>query len=251
MFLKSGQCSTRIFHCDPPALIKPAQPFTHSNSYLHTFMTPPAILYEDNILLVCNKPAGLMVEPDRNNFPNLLQQVKRYLKEKTGDSQVYAQHLHRLDRPTSGIVLFTKQKEYLRNLSEQFAQRQVSKYYLALTARAPQQREATLEHWHRKEKKKAMLVPEGTAFAERAKLDYRIEARGTHYLWHIRLHTGKYHQIRAQLASLGCPILGDALYGSEETYRPDAIALHAGKLTLMHPASGEEVNVEAPAAFLF
>lgn len=214
-------------------------------------MTPPAILYEDNILLVCNKPAGLMVEPDRNNFPNLLQQVKHYLKEKTGDSQVYVQHLHRLDRPTSGIVLFTKQKEYLRNLSEQFAQRKVSKHYLALTAGAPESKEGTLEHWHRKEKKKAVLVPEGTPFAEKAKLDYRIETHGKHSLWHIRLHTGKYHQIRVQLASLGCPILGDALYGSQETYLPDAIALHAEKLSIAHPASGDPISFEAPAPFSF
>jgi len=213
-------------------------------------MTQATILYEDDILLVCNKPAGLMVEPDRNNFPNLQQQVKYYLKEKTGESQVYAQHLHRLDRPTSGIVLFTKQKEFLRSLSEQFAQRSVSKHYLALTAHAPAQKEGSLEHWHRKEKKKAVLVPEGTPFAEQASLGYRLEARGSHYLWHIRLHTGKYHQIRAQLASLGCPILGDALYGSEEAYLPDAIALHAEKLSIRHPARGELMHFEAPAPFL-
>lgn len=214
-------------------------------------MTQPALLYEDDILLVCNKPAGLMVEPDRNNFPNLQQQVKHYLKQKTGESQVYAQHLHRLDRPTSGIVLFTKQKEHLRNLSEQFAQRHVSKYYLALTAGTPEQAEGTLEHWHRKEKKKALLVPEGTPFAEKAKLGYRIETHGKYYLWHIRLHTGKYHQIRAQLASLGCPILGDALYGSEETYLPEAIALHAEKLSIIHPLTGEPMSFEAPAPFSF
>lgn len=213
-------------------------------------MTQPTILYEDAILLVCNKPAGLMVEPDRNNFPNLLQQVKHYLKEQTGESQVYAQHLHRLDRPTSGLVLFTKQKEYLRNLSEQFAQRDVSKYYLALTASAPEQQEGLLEHWHRKEKKKAVLVPEGTPFAEKAKLEYRVEAREKHWLWHIRLHTGKYHQIRVQLASLDCPILGDALYGSEEAYLPDAIALHAEKLYITHPETGERMSFEAPAPFL-
>lgn len=207
------------------------------------------ILYEDDTLLVCNKPAGLMVEPDRNNFPNLQQQVKQYLKKKTGEALPYAQHLHRLDRPTSGIVLFTKQKAHLKHLSEQFAQREVSKYYRALTSGAPEQPKGTLEHWHRKEKKKAVLVPEGTPFAEKAKLDYTVEPQGKHFLWNIRLHTGKYHQVRVQLASLGCPILGDEVYGSTELYKPGAIALHAAKLTIHHPVTLQEMVFEAPAAF--
>ena len=151
------------------------------------------IIYEDDVLLVCNKPAGLMVEPDRNNFPNLLQDVKNYLKEATGQKLPYVQHLHRLDRPTSGIVLFTKKKEYLKNLSEQFAQREVSKQYIALTATAPTNRVGVLEHWHRKEKKKAVLVTEGTEFAEKAKLEYTIKPYGNYFLWDIQLHTGKYH----------------------------------------------------------
>lgn len=186
-----------------------------------------------------------MVEPDRNNFPNLQQQVKQYLKEKTGESNPYAQHLHRLDRPTSGIVLFTKQKAFLRDLSEQFAQREVSKHYLALTALAPAEQAGTLEHWHRKEKKKAVLVPEGTPFAEKAKLEYVLKAQGDHFLWNIHLHTGKYHQIRVQLASLGCPILGDELYGSTEGYKPNAIALHATSLTIRHPETLKPITFEA------
>lgn len=204
------------------------------------------IIYEDEILLVCNKPAGLMVEPDRNNHPNLLQQVKNYLKEKTGDNNPYVQHLHRLDRVTSGIVLFTKQKEYLRNLSEQFAQRQVSKYYIALTDKAPEKTEGILEHWHRKEKKKAVLVPEGTEYAEKAKLEYTVKRNGNYFSWHIQLHTGKYHQIRVQLASIDCPILGDELYGSIITYKPNAIALHATELIIQHPVTNQEIIFEAP-----
>jgi RluA family pseudouridine synthase len=203
------------------------------------------IIYEDAILLVCNKPAGLMVEPDRNNHPNLLQQVKNYLKEKTGDKNPYAQHLHRLDRVTSGIVLFTKQKEHLRNLSEQFAQRQVSKYYVALTDKAPEKKAGILEHWHRKEKKKAALVLEGTKYAEKAKLEYIVQPHGKYYLWNIKLHTGKYHQIRVQLASIGCPILGDELYGSTEPYQTNAIALHAAKLIIEHPVTKEKMVFEA------
>ncbi|MES2762607.1 MAG: RluA family pseudouridine synthase [Bacteroidota bacterium] len=221
----------------------------------------PEILYEDEVLLVCNKPAGLMVEPDRNNFPNLLQNVKHYLKEATGQTNPYVQHLHRLDRPTSGIVLFTKQKEHLKNLSEQFAQRKVSKYYIAITSKAPhlytsstlvpetvaEALEATtiLEHWHRKEKKKAVLVSEGTEFAEKAKLEYSVRPYGDYFWWDIKLHTGKYHQIRVQLANIGCPILGDELYGSLEPYKPNAIALHAAKLIIQHPVTEKELVFEA------
>jgi RluA family pseudouridine synthase len=208
-------------------------------------MTTLQIIYEDAILLVCNKPAGLMVEPDRNNHPNLLQQVKHYLKEKTGDKNPYAQHLHRLDRITSGIVLFTKQKEHLRNLSEQFAQRKVSKYYIALTNKEPKQNEGVLEHWHRKEKKKAVLVPEGTEYAEKAKLEYTVKPNGDYFLWSIQLHTGKYHQIRVQLASIECPILGDELYGSNAPYKPNTIALHAAKLIIKHPITTQEMVFEA------
>ncbi|MES2516241.1 MAG: RluA family pseudouridine synthase [Bacteroidota bacterium] len=206
----------------------------------------PEILYEDDILLVCNKPAGLMVEPDRNNFPNLLQEVKHYLKETVGVTNPYVQHLHRLDRPTSGIVLFTKQKEYLKNLSEQFAERKVSKHYVAITSHAPKMTEGILEHWHRKEKKKAVLVSAGTDFAEKAKLEYSINVFGNYFWWDIKLHTGKYHQIRVQLASLGCPILGDELYGSTDAYKPNAIALHAAKLVIQHPVTHKEMIIETP-----
>ncbi len=240
-------------------------------------MQAPNILYEDEILLVCNKPAGLMVEPDRNNFPNLLQDVKNYLKATTGEKLPYAQHLHRLDRPTSGIVLFTKQKEHLRNLSEQFAQREVSKKYLALTKTAPLQLEGRLENWHRKEKKKAVLVPEGTEYAEKAILEYKVslyekvldcartdisnassfraQSRNEQlesekfYLWEIKLHTGKYHQIRVQLSSLNCPILGDEIYGSTYKYKPNEIALHAWKLKIKHPVTNEEMEFVAESVF--
>ena len=211
------------------------------------------IIYEDDILIVCNKPHGLMVEPDRNNFPNLQKQVKDYLKEKTGEKLPYAQHLHRIDRAVSGVVLFTKKKEHLKDLSEQFAQRKVEKYYLALTTKAPagfdpsvEAKEFTkLEQWHRKEKKKAVLVPEGTEFAEQIRLDYKIRPHGKYFLWQIKLHTGKYHQIRAQLAGLACPVIGDAIYGSKRAYKLNAIALHAHKLYIKHPETGAKTEFTA------
>jgi RluA family pseudouridine synthase len=205
-------------------------------------MTHPKIIYEDDVLLVCNKPAGLMVEPDRNNFHNLLQQVKNYLKEKTGEKMPYVQHLHRLDRPVSGVVLFTKNKDYLRHLSEQFANRTITKHYLALTTSAPTNMADTLEQWHRKEKKKAVLVPEGTEYAEKIKLSYTVKPYNKFFLWDIELYTGKFHQIRVQLAGLNCPIVGDAMYGSSVLYKLDAIALHAAKLVIEHPVTHKQME---------
>ena len=108
-----------------------------------------------------------MVEPDRNQNPNLLDEVKRYLKTNSSE-EVYAQHIHRLDRPVRGLVLFAKKRNVLKNLSEQFAERRVKKFYRALTANAPEQRQGRMEHWHRKEKKKAVLYDHEIEYSEKA-----------------------------------------------------------------------------------
>lgn len=199
------------------------------------------IIYEDEVILVVNKPHGLMVEPDRNGYPNLLQEVKKYLKSCTQEKgEVYAQHIHRLDRPVSGIVLFAKKREVLRNLSEQFAERKVKKYYQALTDKEPQLLSGTLEHWHKKEKKRAVISEQQSEWAERVSLQYAVSAIGDNrFLWDIELHTGKFHQIRAQLAYVGCSIVGDQVYGSTVLFKPDAIALHARKLIFNHPVTND------------
>jgi 23S rRNA pseudouridine955/2504/2580 synthase/23S rRNA pseudouridine1911/1915/1917 synthase len=212
---------------------------------------PDYILFEDEFILVMMKPAGLMVEPDRNGHPNLLQQVKKYLKASLSEQdEVYAQHIHRLDRPVSGIVLFAKQRSVLKNLSEQFAERKVKKYYQALTEKSPAVLSGTLAHWHRKEKKKAVLYDTEIEYAEKALLHYTVsEIKHNRYLWNIELHTGKYHQIRAQLAQVGCPIIGDNLYGSVFSYAPNAIALHACKLVFLHPITNAEISIEKKHTF--
>lgn len=192
-----------------------------------------------------------MVEPDRNNNPSLLQYVKEYLKTTAEiPAEVYAQHIHRLDRPVRGIVLFTKQRSLLKNLSEQFAERRVKKFYRALTENSPEKSSGRLEHWHRKEKKKATLYDYEMEYSEKAVLDYSVEATSQNrFLWNIELHTGKYHQIRAQLASVGCPIIGDVVYGSAVAYRENAIALQACKLIFTHPVTNTEISIEFSAKF--
>lgn len=209
------------------------------------------IIYEDDFIIVLNKPAGLMVEPDRNNNPSLLQHVKDYLKKTLAPgTELYAQHIHRIDRPVSGVVLFARQRSVLKNLSEQFAERKVKKFYRALTSHAPEKLQGRLEHWHRKEKKKAVLYDSEIEYSEKAILEYTVSKfSGNTFIWDIELHTGKYHQIRAQLARLGCPILGDELYGSATTYKLNAIALQACKLMFLHPVSNQEMIVEANSVF--
>jgi len=211
---------------------------------------PDYILYEDEFIIVLNKPCTLMVEPDRNNHPNLLQQVKNYLKNslKAGE-ELYAQHIHRLDRPVSGIILFAKQKAVLKNLSEQFAERNVKKEYQALTVNAPEQHSGKLEHWHRKEKKKAMISIEELPYSEKAVLSYEVKPVNDRFLWNIQLHTGKYHQIRGQLSFMGCPIVGDQLYGSTTPYKQNSIALHAFKLVFHHPITNEELMITNSISF--
>ncbi len=210
------------------------------------------ILFEDSFIIVINKPAGLMVEPDRNGHPNLQQQVKKYLKELNRSSEpAYAQHIHRLDRPVSGVILFSKQKAVLKNLSEQFAQREVQKSYQALTDRAPYEMSGKLETWHRKEKGKAVIYQDEVPYAEKAILNYDAKKIvADRYLWNIDLHTGKFHQIRAQLSFLGCPVMGDEVYGSDTPFKTDSIALHARKLIFSHPISNEKLVIESDIDFL-
>ena len=211
------------------------------------------ILFEDNEILLINKPCSLMVEPDRNGHPNLLQQVQKYVKKSLHpNKEVYAQHIHRLDRPVSGVVLFAKKKSILRDLSEQFAQRTVKKYYKALTNNKPSTEKATLENWLFKDTKNKMAIiySKEQPNTDKVLLSYTTSGFTALTLWDIALHTGKYHQIRAQLSHAGCPIIGDVLYGSDVVYAPNSIALHAYALEFMHPKTKQVMRIEAEANWL-
>jgi len=206
------------------------------------------ILFEDNDILLINKPCSLMVEPDRNGHPNLLQQVQKYIKQNSHpNKEVYAQHVHRLDRPVSGIVLFAKKKSVLKNLSEQFAQRTIKKKYKAITEKQPLLEQGILDNWLYKDKKnkKAVIYEQTHAEADNVKLAYITENYKQFTLWDINLHTGKYHQIRAQLAFAGCSIIGDTAYGSTHVYAPNAIALHAYELAFVHPNTNVAMIIHA------
>lgn len=209
------------------------------------------ILFEDDWVIVLWKPAGLMVEPDRNGNPSLLQEVKQYLTSKvTEGSVVYAQHIHRIDRPVSGIVLFAKQRSVLKNLSEQFAQRKVKKYYQALTSNAPLARSGALINWHRKEKKRAAIYDNEIEYTEQVKLNYSISQIEEHrYYWNIELLTGKYHQIRGQLSHINCPIIGDSVYGSTLAHTSNGIALNACRLEFAHPITNQPITVVKEVEF--
>ncbi|MCA6436229.1 MAG: RluA family pseudouridine synthase [Bacteroidetes bacterium] len=207
------------------------------------------ILFEDETLLVVNKPNGLMVEPDRNNHPNLLDFARKYVHSKY--NAPYVQHLHRLDRPTSGVVLFTKKRECLNILSNQFAERKVEKIYVAISNQFPSIKEGKLIHWHRKEKKKAKLYTEPVLHAEEAALEYKTENIYNKCFWTIILKTGKYHQIRAQLQFINCSIIGDTEYGSDTLFEDNFIALHAKSLEFTHPVSHESITITAPTSDRF
>ncbi|MFN8417120.1 MAG: RluA family pseudouridine synthase [Cytophagaceae bacterium] len=215
---------------------------------------PDHILFEDEYMVAIHKPAGLMVEPDRNGHKNLLQQVQQFYRKKVGKGkELYVQHVHRLDRPTSGIVLFAKKKSILKLLSEQFAQRVVTKKYQALTEKKELITSATLNQFLFKDKKnmKAVITAADFPETEAVSLTYQLsEYKNDFWLWDIHLHTGKYHQIRAQLSSQDAPIIGDHYYGSTIEYGESKIALHAYQLTIVHPIQEKEITFQAEATWL-
>ncbi|MFN0204058.1 MAG: RluA family pseudouridine synthase [Bacteroidia bacterium] len=202
------------------------------------------ILYQDKQIIVVNKPAGLMVEPDTHGNPCVLHLLSELLQTQEGRKPAFLQNVHRLDRSVSGVLLFARKASALKLLNAQFAERKVRKVYRAWTNSAPAKPKATLQHWHSRaeRQKKALIFGKEGGDRQIVKLKYTIlqEKEGL-FEWEIELLTGKFHQIRAQLAHIGCPILGDTLYGSPMPYQPNAIALQAYSLSFFHPVSGEKM----------
>lgn len=209
------------------------------------------ILYEDNHLIAVRKRVGDIVQGDKTGDVPLSDMVKNFLKDKyQKPGNVYLGVVHRLDRPVSGVVLFAKTSKALPRLNKMFAEHKgVKKTYLAIVANKPSQPQGTLTHWLTRQEKNntARAYDREVPGSKKAVLDYELIASGDRYhLLEIHLHTGRHHQIRCQLAKIGCPIKGDLKYGAPRSNPDGSISLHARTLTLEHPVNHESISVTAP-----
>lgn len=209
------------------------------------------VIYEDNHLIIVNKQAGEIVQGDKTGDAPLSDIVKNWLKEKHNKpGNVYLGVVHRLDRPVSGVVLFAKTSKALPRLNKMFAEHnKVTKTYWAIVQNRPTLPEGTLTHWLTRQEKNntARAYDREVPGSKKAVLDYRLIASSDRYhLLEIHLHTGRHHQIRCQLAKMGCPIKGDLKYGAPRSNPDGSISLHARNLTIEHPVSHKTISITAP-----
>jgi 23S rRNA pseudouridine1911/1915/1917 synthase len=208
-----------------------------------------SILYEDNHLIAVNKPSGVLVQGDETGDKPLVETCKEYLAvkyEKPG--AVFLGVVHRLDRPVSGIVVFARTSKALSRMNALFRNKETRKTYLAMVSHPPVSEEDTLVHWLLKDEKKNKTTSfrKETAGARRSELRYRVMgSSGNKFLLEVNPITGRSHQIRAQLAAIGCPIAGDVKYGAKEPADDGSIALHAFRLEFEHPVKKETVVLQA------
>ena len=208
------------------------------------------ILHEDNHIIVVNKRVGDIVQGDKTGDKPLSEVVKEYLKEKYNKpGDVFLGVVHRLDRPTTGIVVFARTSKALTRLNEMFSNRETQKTYWAVVKNKPPRTEDNLIHFLKRNEKnntsKAHLkeVPE----SKKASLEYKIiKELNNYFALEINLHTGRHHQIRAQLSAIGCPIKGDLKYGFDRSNPDGGIHLHARKLVFIHPVTKETLEIIAP-----
>lgn len=209
------------------------------------------VIYEDNHLIIVNKQAGEIVQGDKTGDAPLSDIVKNWLKEKHNKpGNVYLGVVHRLDRPVSGVVLFAKTSKALPRLNKMFAEHnKVTKTYWAIVQNRPTLPEGTLTHWLTRQEKNntARAYDREVPGSKKAVLDYRlITSSDRYHLLEIHLHTGRHHQIRCQLAKMGCPIKGDLKYGAPRSNPDGSISLHARNLTIEHPVSHKTISITAP-----
>jgi len=208
------------------------------------------ILYEDNHLLIVNKSCGEIVQADPSGDVPLEQMLKDYLKkkyDKPGD--VFLNVAHRVDRPVSGIVVFARTTKALQRLNRMFQEKLIRKTYWAIVKEAPPEETGTLVHFIVRNQKvrKSYAYLEERNDSKKAVLHYRhIASSDRYHLLEIDLETGRHHQIRCQLAAIGCPIRGDLKYGFPRSNPGGGISLHARKIRFQHPVKDEEINLIAP-----
>ena len=208
------------------------------------------VLFEDNHIIAINKRCGDIVQGDKTGDKPLSEIVKSFLKTKySKPGNVYLGIPHRLDRPTSGVVMFAKTSKSLSRLNKIFKDSKVQKYYWAVTKNNPEKQEDTLIHWLRKNEKtnKSTYFKKETVKAKKAVLHYRVLKKLERYfIIEIELVTGRHHQIRCQLSAIGCPVRGDLKYGYDRSNNDGGIDLHAKKIIFEHPINGKKIIIDAP-----
>ena len=207
-------------------------------------------LYEDNHVIIVYKESGEIVQSDKTGDTPLSDIVKAYLKEKyQKPGNVFLGVVHRLDRPVSGLVIFARTSKALSRLNEMFRVGDIDKTYWAITQSAPSENEGELEHWlvRNERQNKSYAYTREVPGSKRAVLRYRQLAQGEHYsLLEVTLLTGRHHQIRCQLAAMGCPIKGDLKYGAHRSNPDGSISLMSRRVEFLHPVSKQPISVEAP-----
>lgn len=215
-------------------------------------MYTPHVLYEDNHLLCVSKRPGEIVQGDKTGDEPMSEALKGWLKVKySKPGNVYLGVIHRLDRPVGGLVIFAKTSKALSRMNDLFREGNVSKRYWAIVTARPPKLSDTVEQWlvRNEQQNKSYVARQGqrTPGAKLARLSYRLLASGERYhLVEVELHTGRHHQIRCQLASLGCPIRGDLKYGAPRSNPDASISLLSRRITFTHPVSGEKIDLTAP-----
>jgi len=208
------------------------------------------VLYEDNHLIAINKRPGDLVQGDKTGDLPLSDWVKQYIKKKYNKpGEVFLGTVHRLDRPTSGIVIFAKTSKALERMNKMFREKDIDKTYWALVKNKPSKTKDRLEDFLVKDPKtnKSKVTSEKTSNSKKAILNYSIrQTLNNYYLLEINLETGRHHQIRTQLAAIGCPIKGDLKYGFPRSNKDAGISLHARQIDFIHPVKKEPLKIVAP-----
>ena len=207
------------------------------------------VLYEDNHIIIVNKRAGDIVQGDKTGDKPLSDVVKEYIAEKYNKpGNVYLGVVHRLDRPTTGLVMFSKTSKALPRLNKLFVDKEAKKTYWAIVKNEPPKTSDTLIHWLKKNPKtnKSVAHTKEVTDSKKAILHYKVLKKlDNYYLIEVNLETGRHHQIRSQLASIGSPIKGDLKYGFDRSNPDASIHLHAREISFIHPVTNEIINITA------